>query len=329
MEQRSTETGLARLSDDQVNLITQTIAKGADQSELALFIQICNRTGLDPFARQIYLVPRWDKATGRNVRTPQVSIDGARLVAQRSGEYEGQVATAWCGADGVWREVWLSDDPPRAARVGVWRTKFREPCVAIALWSEYAQRDRDGRATGMWGRMPALMLAKCAEMLALRRAFPAELSGLYTAEEMGEESTPSSAPAPSATPEPPTKARKVLEVFDPKPNAPAAPAAPVAVPAAKAQTRWPERGTDVVEVEKVVPRGPGVVACLCSHPTAGKAWVAMTDAQSATVSEGCRVEIDYHSNGAFMEADAVRTAPNLGAFRDENGELFIPFGGGK
>ena len=185
-------TELSRIqTEDRLALLARTIAKGASSEELALFDGICTKTGLDPFTRQIYLVARWDARERREVRAPQVSIDGMRLTAQRSGEYEGQTQAAWCGADGVWRELWLGSGFPFAARVGVWRKQFREPLYATALWSEYCQTTKDGTPSNMWSRMPSLMLAKCAEALALRKAFPAELSGLYTAEEMSQASTAS------------------------------------------------------------------------------------------------------------------------------------------
>jgi phage recombination protein Bet len=164
--------GVVEWSSQQVEIIKAQIAPGVSDGELALFAEVCRRTGLDPFSRQVYAIKRGGRMT------IQTSIDGFRLIAERTGRYGGQLGPLWCGADGIWKDVWLDAAPPAAAKVGVIRTDWQEPLWSVARFASYRGD------TPLWQRMPDLMIAKVAESLSLRRAFPNEMSGLYTSEEM-------------------------------------------------------------------------------------------------------------------------------------------------
>lgn len=163
--------------DKQLAALKQIGLENAPKGELGVFLHYCQRTGLDPFARQIYMISRGGKYT------IQASIDGLRIVAQRSGKYGGQTKTLWCGPDGVWKDVWLESTPPVAAMVGVYVLGNEHPTYATAKFDSYAVA-YNGKLSGLWAKMPDLMIAKCAEALALRKAFPQDLSGVYTSEEM-------------------------------------------------------------------------------------------------------------------------------------------------
>lgn len=217
--QTSTTTALqSGFTPDQVKLIKSQImgGKGTD-NELAFFLHICKETSLNPFTRQIYFVMRWDSNQQKEVGQVQVSIDGLRTIAERSSEYRGQTKPEWCGDDGVWVDVWLKKIPPTAARVGIYRKDFIEAIYAVARYDAYAARKKDGTPTAMWAKMPDVMLSKCAESLALRKAFPQDLSGLYSGEEMEQADNAvikQTMPVPKPAPLPDPPPIIVVEVVD-------------------------------------------------------------------------------------------------------------------
>ena len=166
-----TSSSLALWTPEQTQLIATTIAPGCSSDELRLFAYACQRTGLDPFSKQIYAIKRGGKMT------IQAGIDGLRAIAERTGELDGS-HTEWCGDDGQWSDVWISAKPPAAAKTTIWRKGSSHPFTGVARFADY------NAGQGLWSKMPAAMIAKCSEALALRKAFPANLSGVYSTDEM-------------------------------------------------------------------------------------------------------------------------------------------------
>lgn len=195
---------LVSFSNDQKDVIKKTLMpKGASDAETALFLQYCIRTQLDPFARQIYASKIGDKLS------ILASIDGFRLIAERSQKYAGQTIPQFMNKNGEWSEVWTSEkEYPVACKVGVLRKDFNEPLYAIAKWTSYAPYS-NGKLGFMWSKMPEVMLAKVAEALALRKAFPNDLSGVYSADEM-EQATDASKKATQIQPDVKTENKPTL-----------------------------------------------------------------------------------------------------------------------
>jgi phage recombination protein Bet len=158
-------------TQEQTQLISTTIAPGCSNDELRLFAYACQRTGLDPFSKQIYAIKRGGKMT------IQAGIDGLRAIAERTGQLDGS-QSYWCGEDGEWVDVWLGSKPPAAAKTIIHRKGSQHPFVGVARFADY------NAGQGLWSKMGAAMIAKCSEALALRKAFPADMSGVYSTDEM-------------------------------------------------------------------------------------------------------------------------------------------------
>jgi len=162
---------LAFFNPDQASLIKNYLCKGINDEELKLFHAVCKKTGLDPFMKQIYAVKR--KGKDGEQMTIQTSIDGYRLIAERTGRYCPGRESTYTYEDG--KVVCATSYVKKQTADGTWHE-----VAASAYYSEYAP----AYTNNFWSSKPHIMLAKCAESLALRKAFPNELSGLYSDDEM-------------------------------------------------------------------------------------------------------------------------------------------------
>lgn len=162
-------------SSDQRQLIRDTFCNGASDSEFEVLMEVARARRLNPLFKHIYFVKRYDSQKKREVWSTQVSIDGLRTIAERTGKYDGQDEPEYIIENG--RLI--------CAKVRVYRKDWTRPAVGVAFFDEYAQKTREGGLTAFWRDKPHVMLAKCAESLAMRKAFPEDMSGLYTPEEMG------------------------------------------------------------------------------------------------------------------------------------------------
>lgn len=143
---------------------------------LKLLEDTCERTGLDWKLRHVYLMERGGKWS------VTLSIDGFRAVGARHADYAGQDGPFWVvSPDGAWTDI-----PPEgaiyASKVGMKRKD------GIVTWG--VAKYKDYAAGPMWTKFPSTMIAKCAEMLAWRKAFPGIFGGLYGTEEMGQAEKP-------------------------------------------------------------------------------------------------------------------------------------------
>lgn len=238
---------------DQLAALNQLGLAEATEADMKVLMHQSQRTGLDPFSRQVHMIYRKDsQAPGGGKWTIQTGIDGFRIIADRRPEYRGQVGPEWCGEDGVWRDVWLANQPPVAARVGVIRSDFDKPVYGVAIFREYAQHKYGGGLTSMWSTKSAHMIAKCAEALAIRKAFPNDLSGLITDDEAARDDLPrAEAPARSVDARAALTAAELTGAppADPPPHVAPAPAAP-AEPSVMQQivTAGKERGWSAEEL---------------------------------------------------------------------------------
>lgn len=164
-------------SPEQRRIILDSFLNGASEAEATVLMELAKLRRLNPITQQIHFVKRWNSQRRAEVWQSQVSIDGFRAIAERTGLYDGQDEPEY---------EYDAKGGMKLARVRVYRKDIGRPFVGVAHFTEYAQTKREGGLNIMWATKPHIMLAKCAEALAFRKAFPEDTSGLYSPEEMPE-----------------------------------------------------------------------------------------------------------------------------------------------
>ena len=229
LAEREARSDLARrwnMTNAQLEVLRRIIHPDAPDDVIELYLAKCRSLGADPSDKVIYVIPRKsnvkDERTGEwrsEIRwTIQGSIDLFRSIAESSGDYAGQLGPFWSNNGINWREVWLDPVPPKVCKVGVLRNSFKEPLWVSGTYEYYVPRDSRGvpNPSNFWkGEKGAHQLAKCVEELALRKAFPRKLQGVFGSEEMQQ------APKPTLAALPP-KRRTAPQRVEPQPEPEAA-----------------------------------------------------------------------------------------------------------
>jgi phage recombination protein Bet len=204
-ELTTTTNGINR---EQIELIKNTVAVGATDTELKLFLYQAEKRGLDPLTRQIHFIKRqrWDKDSKGyiEVGTIQTGIDGFRLIADRTGKLSGIKRGVITNDKGELVRAWAE----------VFRKDWTEPAREEVSFKEYCQLGKEGQPMGLWKTMPETMLKKVAEAAALRMAFPENLSGLYSDDEMSQADTTLPVKIEVSKPEPKKLADKAFEKLE-------------------------------------------------------------------------------------------------------------------
>jgi hypothetical protein len=200
-----------KLTDAQWASFAAEFCKGFTKEQAEVCRTFCEVRGLLPGKHVIFNLRSssdWDEAVGAKVKTTKIifmtTIDASRLIAERTKLYNGQAPEQYIyldenGAPSIVSEIPLPQLPlkpgqqalprePWAVRTTVHRRDFTQPITSVARFDAYAatyfdKNKNEVRLNEMWSRRGPEQLAKCSEMLSLRKAFPEELGGLYLAEE--------------------------------------------------------------------------------------------------------------------------------------------------
>lgn len=181
--------------------LRETVAKGATDAELAMFLMFCKTTGLNPFKREIWFIKPspYRNKRGELVQPPvqmMTGINGYWTVANSHPQFDG-------ADEPVWERT--KEGAPIRVSIKVWRKDRKYPSFGEAWFKEYYQPGFNGNQS-IWDKKPSAMLLKVAESIAIRKGFTQELGNTYTEEEMGAEYSASAQSVDAVEPVDPSKA---------------------------------------------------------------------------------------------------------------------------
>jgi len=184
MSEQALEKRKVEITFDDVH---NYLCPDASKQEIALFLKVCQSEGLNPFAREIYLI-KYDKTKAASI---VISSDAYLKAAENSEDFNG------CEAGIILKDTagklefregsfLLPEEDIKLA--GGWAKVFRKdrekPFYAAVNIAEYRKYTRAGETTRFWSEMPATMVRKVALAHALREAFPNRFAGTYTTAEI-------------------------------------------------------------------------------------------------------------------------------------------------
>lgn len=199
-------------TEKELAAIRSEYCKGATDAQFDLFVSECKARSLRPGVHLVFQLRRakeYDPTVGAYVYVQKpywiTTIAALRLIAQRTGDYLGQGPEEYIyldkdGNPSIKSEVPLAhEDPaqrpltrePWVARATVYRKGFTQPMIGMARFEAYATvvvpKEGTPYLSETWRKRGSEQLFKCAEALALRRAYPEEMAGLLLQEELKDE----------------------------------------------------------------------------------------------------------------------------------------------
>lgn len=265
-----------------MDLCKRTVCpKGVTDDEFAVFMEQCRASGLNPFTKEAYCVPRNTKGPDGKyitVHTFQPGIDGARARAGRFPDFHSSTSAAvyeldQCEVDVDAGRVAHKFNPckPRGKLVGAWGKVTKTHGTPIVVWLPAGSRSGNSQ---FWQSDAGSMLAKCSEMAALRKAYPVQFSGVHVREELDDEPTT-------------TRAQEVLGAIDGTAT-PAPPQADLPPPPPPEPTvefgEWKGRTIASLSLEEAEAAASVALAQLATAKP-GARWVAKLEANLALVQD--------------------------------------------